>query len=945
MAVLSAMVMHTSPSRGQGTSETVRLNTAFYGENFAPASPDVSAMLRYGDCSLDLFHGRMGLQIPLYEYSDRDFTIPFTLGYSTQGYQPGLDCGVCGLGWTLMCGGCITREVRGIPDDAKGLERIWKWHGDRNMESTQIGSNPAAGWGYDLSNALRDLDAVNIDGYHAIWAMDNEEHEQQDTLDYYYEGALNHDYEFYWRNPESAYAPRFGYETQSDIYHFNFLGVSGDFVLQPGRRIVVYNCSIPSGCVEVEWNWETGSVHWSTFTIRTGDGMRYDFEQSESSCCYDLNKSEPDERTNITWLLTRVTAPSGIYAEFRYSPINGGSMSYSAAVCIDRLKITGTDGKPIKTWCMGEGEDMFFVNKEHCTFVNSSEYYRLESVEIAGRMRARFIYDSTGHLGHFIVSNSGGREIRHAMLSYSEESEGRALLKSVGIAGQGRWSFVYDSEDDPLPRMDTPETDNLGFYNGSEAYKHISIPPYQWGQELESYANGLLQSRHPVLEYARMGALTEIQWPTGGRSAITYGLNKALDNGIVTDSYGIRPESIVTYDSDGAVLQRRNFIYTDDDGVCSGILLNKPQIYFRYRIESSSLLTEREAVSTQSSVGLGPKAFQEYHTVIERISGDNPDEGVSETVHRYQTSVYDGLSNLTEYYTSVTGDVAVGEGGWDYSYSNFWSPSDRQMMGERYSSGGETAAVERDKTAGLTVSSTVRQFSDVPVSSVSITPFPAMLSNIPCEHIVNPRHVYSSSQTDSTWCGGAVQVTDSYTEIDSYCRPVERRTMSGTDALTVTTTYLGPGSLLPAETTQASEVVTGGEKVDYKAKAGTDGRPWHLPWRHYRFDTGANAWVKDSEIISYDRHGNPTAIVDAKGNRTELEWSPDGTRLLSQTVHPAGGESLVTRWEWIPLVGPTKREDPSGRVTEWHYDENGRLVRTDVCGDTAQEAEYNIATE
>ena len=71
-----------------------------------PSSPNVAAMSRYGqDFSLDLNQGILGLSIPIYTYTDEDFTIPVALGYSTNGgFRPNISGGPEGLGWSLSVG-------------------------------------------------------------------------------------------------------------------------------------------------------------------------------------------------------------------------------------------------------------------------------------------------------------------------------------------------------------------------------------------------------------------------------------------------------------------------------------------------------------------------------------------------------------------------------------------------------------------------------------------------------------------------------------------------------------------------------------------------------------------------------------------------------------------------------------------------------------------------
>ena len=85
-------------------------------------SPTASNLGLYGEVPVSEFTGTPNISIPLYELKTKSFTIPVTLSYHASGIRPELHPGPTGLGWTLLSGGAITREVRGIPDenDCKG---------------------------------------------------------------------------------------------------------------------------------------------------------------------------------------------------------------------------------------------------------------------------------------------------------------------------------------------------------------------------------------------------------------------------------------------------------------------------------------------------------------------------------------------------------------------------------------------------------------------------------------------------------------------------------------------------------------------------------------------------------------------------------------------------------------------------------------------------------
>ena len=89
-----------------------------YGQNtYGRVTPQTADFMKYGDIPVSLFTGRMNIEIPLYRIKDQDFDIPISLLYTADGFKPEKRSDFVGLDWTLIAGGCITREIYGAPDD------------------------------------------------------------------------------------------------------------------------------------------------------------------------------------------------------------------------------------------------------------------------------------------------------------------------------------------------------------------------------------------------------------------------------------------------------------------------------------------------------------------------------------------------------------------------------------------------------------------------------------------------------------------------------------------------------------------------------------------------------------------------------------------------------------------------------------------------------------
>ena len=79
-------------------------------------SPQVTDMFRYGNVETSLFTGKLNLAIPIYQLEDPDFELNIALRYNSEGFKPKKHSGYIGYNWFLEAGGCITREVRNIPE-------------------------------------------------------------------------------------------------------------------------------------------------------------------------------------------------------------------------------------------------------------------------------------------------------------------------------------------------------------------------------------------------------------------------------------------------------------------------------------------------------------------------------------------------------------------------------------------------------------------------------------------------------------------------------------------------------------------------------------------------------------------------------------------------------------------------------------------------------------
>jgi RHS repeat-associated protein len=114
-------------------------------KNVIPPSPTASSLGEYATNNPNLYTGVLPINIPLYELAGRGISVPINLNYLARANKVGETASWVGLGWSLDAGGLITRTVRGLPDEETG----------GYLDTRTYFSNPL-----DLSSALVNADQL-----------------------------------------------------------------------------------------------------------------------------------------------------------------------------------------------------------------------------------------------------------------------------------------------------------------------------------------------------------------------------------------------------------------------------------------------------------------------------------------------------------------------------------------------------------------------------------------------------------------------------------------------------------------------------------------------------------------------------------------------------------------------------------------------------------------
>lgn len=88
-------------------------------QNYAPASPEVSSLMKFENIPVSEATGIPSIDVPIYSYSNsrNELSLGISLSYHAGGVKLNEPSSSVGLSWSLVAGGVISRTVRGIYDE------------------------------------------------------------------------------------------------------------------------------------------------------------------------------------------------------------------------------------------------------------------------------------------------------------------------------------------------------------------------------------------------------------------------------------------------------------------------------------------------------------------------------------------------------------------------------------------------------------------------------------------------------------------------------------------------------------------------------------------------------------------------------------------------------------------------------------------------------------
>ncbi len=660
-------------------------------------SPQVSNMFRYGDVPTSLFTGRIDLSIPLYTLDDPDFPLQISLTYNSEGFKPTMSSGFVGYGWFLNAGGCITREVRGVPDEC-----IFLWAND----IIQYGMLATIRYGW--TGVYKE----DIFSFSNSCMSKTEE-------DGYYIGQKNN----------------LAFDYQPDIFHFNFCGHSGSFIIDNDGNPTVINGDFVeidlSNLVNDEQtqNEKENYPHPKSsakIIITTLDGYQYIFGGNLSAIEYSVGiraaTEIKDGRGMCTsrfvaanaWYLTQIIAPDKRTVNFSYK--NTGYTDYNDNIwrftehyvgpptalpkhsLYKNITPTSFTGYTLSKECILESITIDSPYNLRIDFRSSVAQHKLYSVSRCGMCKPNYQLDA-------VVVTKNNRPFRQANLRYAyqyrEEDNDNSyywrFLSRVTLSDIGSYQLEYG--------------------HGSQEYLSLDVPNDQY---YRVFANEYGYSREAS---STMGILQSITYPTGGKQVFAfsehdYGTRRyysaigmtnlqLVNDGTGANYYqpcGARISSIETYDNN-TLIEKRNFTYQTKDHKSSGIYYDRLRIFYK---DDVNLIPSKYGVYSTLQTHVG------YSRVVE-TTYQYPSRDRFTTEYEFSTGD-NQYSTSSDPYINIRQIVTAKDTVWDIYFTNLLTYNSVLS-----SYGKLLSKVCKDKN-GHTITAYTYQYNNIPSSSVTLLP-------------------------------------------------------------------------------------------------------------------------------------------------------------------------------------------------------------------------------
>lgn len=197
-------------------------------------SPGAAGLARSAAMPVNLSKGTVQINVPLCELEGYSMRLPVSLSYQTSGLKVNDVPSQVGLGWSLNAGGVITRVVRGRPDD--------DFTTDRQDNGVSLYTGYTGPNFYNTGTSVKVADSI---------------------------ASVSSNVNY---GPSTKFVSGV-WDSEPDVFYFNFNGFTGRFVLDQNKNAVL----VPHQNLKINLIISRVNFSSATWNIMTPDGTSYIF--------------------------------------------------------------------------------------------------------------------------------------------------------------------------------------------------------------------------------------------------------------------------------------------------------------------------------------------------------------------------------------------------------------------------------------------------------------------------------------------------------------------------------------------------------------------------------------------------------------------------------------------------------------------------------------------
>lgn len=461
-----------------------------------PPSPTVSSLLKFEEIPVSNYTGIPKINIPIISIQtlSKKVNINISLDYHPYSIEAKEIAPYTGLGWNLMAGGVISRTVRDIPDEYISLapkeQRIGVYHD----------SLP---------------DKYNTNYYYIA-----EGHLK--GSDYYNNNDLQIE-QFKWDAFEKG-----KYDTQLDLYQFNFMGITGRFYLKKipkthEVRVIrldentQYKIDV-SYSFSSEYHSSIKSFKIERFTITDDKGVKYVFRDIEKTSSYTSSLSDlfsfPSFFSNVplfhhrqnylntpsSFHLSEIYDNNNLIVKYKYDDNNeivsrstfiNNKISYASYSQIRNLDLIGDEVEAI--YRMKPEKSLIFHNDEIIT-------KKIKEINING-------------IGTINFKNSGNRLDTNLDPNSGALKLDEIIIKNIRGENIKKISFDYEYIDVPYPsfRGDLKRMALKSFKEYDENFSNYKSYSFVYEKKEKNKEDRIIKNPWGYFEIEKKGVLNKIE--------------------------------------------------------------------------------------------------------------------------------------------------------------------------------------------------------------------------------------------------------------------------------------------------------------------------------------------------------------------------------------------------------------------------------------------------